>query len=247
MNVELQQLHYDRLDTNYERHYGDSCSRSYRERFINEPMFAGLHLDGEQVLEAMCGSGQMTGYLLSKGARVTGLDVSPRQMSSFIANWPSAEAKCASIFESNIAGESFDLVGVVGGLHHLHPNCAAGIAEIHRLLKPGGYFCFAEPHKGSLPDAVRKLWYRYDKLFAPNEASIDLDQLKAQFAGKFDFQNEKYLGNIAYLFVLNSMIFRIPVRLKSFYSSPAMACESFLNRFMSKWSSCFVVCQWRKL
>lgn len=247
MDIELQQLHYDRLDTQYETHYGDACSLNYREKYINEPMFAGLHLDGKQVLEAMCGSGQTTGYLLSKRAQVTGLDVSPRQIKSFKTRWPGVEARCASIFESNIAGESFDIVGIVGGLHHLHPNCALGVSEIHRLLKPGGYFCFAEPHKGSLPDALRKLWYKYDKLFAPNEASIDLDQLKEQFAGKFDFQNELYLGNIAYLFVLNSMIFRIPVTLKSFYTPPAMACESFVNKFMTKRSSCFVVCQWRKL
>lgn len=247
MDVELQQLHYDRLDTRYERHYGDACSLEYREGLINEPMFAGLELHGKNVLEAMCGSGQTTGHLLSRGARVTGLDVSPQQVNSFNRRWPGVEARCASIFDSGIAANSFDVVAIVGGLLHLHPKCALGICEIHRLLKPGGYFCFAEPHQGSLPDALRKLWYKYDKLFAPNEASIELDQLKAEFAGRFKFMSERYGGNLAYLFVLNSMIFRIPLRLKPFYTSPAMAGESFINRFQTKWSSCFVVCQWQKL
>jgi SAM-dependent methyltransferase len=247
MDVELQQLHYDRLDTRYERHYGDVCSLDYREKYINERMFAGLELDGKHVLEAMCGSGQTTGHLLSRGARVTGLDVSPQQVNSFNRRWPGVEARCASIFDSKIAAGSFDLVAIVGGLHHLHPKCALGISEIYRLLRPGGWFCFAEPHKGSLPDAMRKLWYRYDKLFAPNEASIDLDQLKSNFAGKFEFLSEHYGGNLAYLFVLNSMIFRIPLRLKPFYTPPAMACESFVNKLQAKWSSCFVVCQWQKL
>lgn len=247
MDFELQQLHYDRLDKKYERHYGDACSLDYRERLINEPMFAGLELDGKDVLEAMCGSGQTTGHLLSRGARVTGLDVSPQQVSSFRRKWPHVEVRCASIFDSKIAAGSFDVVAIVGGLHHLHPKCALGISEIHRLLKPGGYFCFAEPHQGSLPDALRKLWYKYDKLFAPNEASIDLEQLKAEFAGKFKFPTEHYGGNLAYLFVLNSMIFRIPVRLKPFYTPAAISCESFVNRFQAKWSSCFVICQWQKI
>ena len=42
---------------------------------------------------------------------------------------------------------SFDCVAVVGGLHHIHPNVKAAVREIHRVLKPGGHFCFMEPHK----------------------------------------------------------------------------------------------------
>ena len=80
---QLQRLHYDRIGSEYESHYGDACSRQYRERFINEPMFAGIHLRGLDVLEAMCGSGQTTEFLLAKGARVTGLDISTYEIDSF--------------------------------------------------------------------------------------------------------------------------------------------------------------------
>jgi 2-polyprenyl-3-methyl-5-hydroxy-6-metoxy-1,4-benzoquinol methylase len=85
---ELQKVHYDRIGTEYESHYGDQCSRQYRERFINQPMFEGIELSGMNVLEAMCGSGQTTEYLLSKGAVVTGLDISPAEIDSFRGRWP---------------------------------------------------------------------------------------------------------------------------------------------------------------
>src|SRR5215510_4543442 len=94
---QLQALHYNRISSQYERHYGDVCSKEYRERFIEQPMFAGIDLRGMNVLEAMCGNGQTTAFLLSQGARVTGLDISTAEIDSFQKRWPSEKARCASI------------------------------------------------------------------------------------------------------------------------------------------------------
>src|SRR6266545_3967753 len=79
----LQRSHYDKIAEEYEAHYGDSSSREYRRRFIYEPMFVGLNLEGLSVLDAMCGSGHTTEYLLSCGADVTGLDISPEEINRF--------------------------------------------------------------------------------------------------------------------------------------------------------------------
>ena len=191
---ELQKVHYDRIGTEYESHYGDQCSRQYRERFINQPMFEGIELSGMSVLEAMCGNGQTTEYLLSKGAVVTGLDISPAEIDSFKQRWPSCEAICGSIFDSGFASASFDCVAIVDGLHHLHPRLGEAVSEIYRILKAGGSFCFAEPYRGSLPDLVRSFWYKHDSLFAINEASLDLTELKRDFSARFSFISE--MGSI---------------------------------------------------
>jgi SAM-dependent methyltransferase len=244
---ELQKVHYDRIGTEYESHYGDRCSQQYRERFINQQMFAGIELSGMNVLEAMCGNGQTTEFLLSQGAKVTGLDISPAEIDSFRRRWPDCNATCSSIIESGFESGSFDYVATVGGLHHLHPHLDDAVSEIHRILKAGGCFCFAEPYRGSLPDLVRSFWYKHDNLFASNEASIDMQALKKTFTTLFSFDREKYLGSVAYLLVLNSMVFRIPVRLKPLYSPVVMTGESFINKFLGKSLSCFVVCQWRKI
>ena len=73
---ELQRHHYDAIASEYERHYGDPWSQGYRWRFMNEPMLEGLGLSGVEVVDALCGSGETTGYLLQRGARVTGVDIS---------------------------------------------------------------------------------------------------------------------------------------------------------------------------
>jgi SAM-dependent methyltransferase len=246
-NIErLQRLHFEAIGSRYQTHYGDPQSQQYRNRFIYEPMFTGIDLSGRNVLEAMCGNGQTTQYLISKGARVTGLDLADAEIGSFRQRWPNCDAHCASIFDSGLPDSSFDCVAIVGGLHHLHPNLSHAVYEVHRLLRPGGYFCFAEPYKGSFPDAIRTFWYKHDNLFASNEASIDLNALETLFSSQFNIQKRMFLGNIGYLFVLNSMIFRLPVRLKRLYSPTLMRIESVINKFQGERLSCFVVSQWQK-
>ena len=172
---ELQRDHFNRLAKHYEAHYDDSTSAEYRRRFFHEPMFRGIDLDGKRVLEAMCGSGQTTRHLTSRGAVVCGLDISENAIASFRRRWPDCTGIAASVLDSGLESESFDCVCVESGLHHLHPHLDRGIDELHRVLVPGGMFCFVEPHAGSLPDRIRRAWYARDALFADNEAAVDLD------------------------------------------------------------------------
>ena len=242
-----QQRHYDTIAADYEAHYSDEWSVEYRRRFIYEPMFAGLNLAGLQVLDAMCGSGQTTSYLLARGASVTGLDISNEVVDTFQSRWAGANVVKRSLLDSGLPDNSFDCVAVVGGLHHIHPNLKAAVREIHRVLKPGGHFCFMEPHSGSLPDVVRKVWYRFDRFFSDNEAAIDVSALQRDFRGSFELRKVNYLGNVAFLLVLNSLIFRIPPKSKRLFAPLLMKLEPWINKLQTKLTSCFVVTQWQKL
>ena len=242
-----QQQHYDTIAADYEAHYSDEWSVEYRRRFIYEPMFAGLNLAGLQVLDAMCGSGQTTSYLLARGANVTGLDISNEVIDTFQSRWTGANAVKRSLLDSGLPDNSFDCVAVVGGLHHIHPNVKAAVREIHRVLKPGGHFCFMEPHSGSLPDVVRKVWYRFDRFFSDNEAAIDVGTLQRDFRESFGLRKVDYLGNVAFLLVLNSLIFRIPPKSKKLFAPLLMKLEPLINKLQTKLTSCFVVTQWQKL
>lgn len=201
-----------------------------------------------KILEAMCGSGQSTDYLLEKGATVTGLDISSEMVNLFKNRHPGSEAYCASILDNGTPSKTFDVVVIAGGLHHVHPHVNSAMIEIHRLLKPNGYFCFYEPHSGSLVDIVRKWWYKRDSYFEDNEASIDIDKLSQRHKTLFENKHTHYLGNIAYLFVLNSLIFRIPLRLKKIYSPFLFFIEHLLSYVVrGKKLTFMVTCKFRKL
>lgn len=242
----LQQEHYDEIATEYEAHYSDACSLEYRNRFIYEQMFNGMDLTGMKVLDAMCGAGQTTEHLLLRNAHVTGLDISEAVIDSFGTRWQGCSVVCRSLLDSGLPSESYDCVTIVGGLHHIQPHVSNAIREIHRILKPGGYFCFMEPHSGSFPDIVRRFWYKHDRYFSDNEAAIDVVGIEHEFAPHFVFKRVKYLGNVAFLLVLNSLIFRIPLRIKPLYSPFLLRLESLIAKLQGKKTSCFVVGQWQK-
>ncbi len=243
----LQKEHFDKIMTQYEMHYDDYWSQKFRSEFVYEYLFRGRSLAGKSVLEAMCGSGQTTEHLLSMGATVTGLDISTEAISSFRSRWPMCTALCASVLDSKLPDNAFDCVVVMGALHHMHPHVNKTISEIHRVLKPGGYFCFSEPTTGSLSDICRNWWYKCDrKFFAENEAAIDLDNLKKEYSSQFEFISEAYLGNIAYLLVFNSLIFRIPLKLKGMYSPLLLWMERVISPFQGKVFSCYATSQWKK-
>jgi ubiquinone/menaquinone biosynthesis C-methylase UbiE len=239
---------FDRIADEYQAHYGDPQSLTYRNRFINRHLFAGIPLAGKKVLDAACGSGETTAYLVDTGAQITGLDISPNMVAAFQQKFPQAVGVCGSIFETGLDDASFDCVSIVGGLHHFHPQVERAVAEVHRVLKPGGHFVFFEPPTGTLPDIVRKFWYRRcAETFADNEAAVDTARLAEQFAGRFRPISQRYGGNLAYLLVLNSMHFHIPAALKRWYAPGAMLVESLIAPWQPRLLSCFTICQWQKL
>ncbi len=242
----IQQAHYDLIGKAYEAHYSDEWSSLYRRRFIYEPLVAGVDLRGRKVLDAMCGSGQTAEYLLGQGALAYGLDVSPQVIEQFRAKLPGAVGVRGSILNSEFADESFDAVFITGGLHHVHPKVPEAVTEIHRILKPGGWLCFYEPHTGSIANAARRLWYRHDSLFEENEAAVDIDDLMRRNAERFDFVTTRYAGGPAYLLVFNSMVFRVPLAWKGRYTPPLLWVERNLERIQGKRTSCFAMVQWRK-
>lgn len=243
----LQQAQYDSIIEQYEAHYSDEFSQRYRETFIHARLTQTLDLRGKKVLEAMCGTGPTTDHLLSLGAQVTGLDISPKCIEMFRRSHPTCDARVASVFQTGLPSNSYDAVVVVGGLHHLHPGTDRAVEEIHRVLKPGGHFCFAEANRGSWLNGLRRIWYKIDPLFEDNETPLDLEELQSKFAARFEFLLAAYHGHIAYLLVFNSMVFRIPWRLKRLFAPVLLDLEVFLQRhFSSKRVSCFFVAQWRK-
>ena len=135
---------------------------------------------------------------------------------------------------------------VVGGLHHVHPHVDEAVDEIWKLLKPGGFFCFSEPHTGSVMNVARRLWYARDTMFESNEAAIDVAALRRTHRAKFDVVGETYFGNVAHTLVLNSMVLRAPPWFKRLYAGPAMALERVLDPILGRKLSCSVSCQWRK-
>lgn len=110
--------------------------------------------DGEKILEVGCGRGYLTRELTRLGWDVIGVDANPKAVSLAVSD--RVRYMRAETLEFDDA--AFDHVVAVHSIEHI-PQIDEALAEMARVLKPGGKALFiypAEPIKGiwAVPTAV---------------------------------------------------------------------------------------------
>ena len=114
-----------------------------------------------RVLDLCCGTGDMTAALLKlrphKATPVTGLDFSSEMLDRARTKYPSPNVVWTEgdAMHLPFPDDSFDLVTAAFGFRNL-TNYAAGLREIHRVLRPGGQLGILECNQ---PDGLRGLGY----------------------------------------------------------------------------------------
>ncbi|WP_353930321.1 class I SAM-dependent methyltransferase [Okeanomitos corallinicola TIOX110] len=113
----------------------------------------GLTLNSEsKILDLCCGSGQTTEFLVKLSHYVTGLDASPLSLKRAKKNVPSANYVEAFAEDMPFADNSFDIVHTSAALHEMQPQQLRKIiAEVYRVLKPGGVFTLVDFHPPTNP------------------------------------------------------------------------------------------------
>lgn len=96
---------------------------------------------GLDVLDVGCGQGIDLANFARAGARVTGVDLTPRHVELAQAHLRALQLE-GTVVQGDaenlpFANRSFDRVSSNGVLHHT-PNMPAALREIHRVLRPGG-------------------------------------------------------------------------------------------------------------
>jgi trans-aconitate methyltransferase len=92
---------------------------------------------GETILDLGCGDGQLTKRIAATGATVCGVDSSPEMVAATRALGIQAEVASAEALPH--ADASFNAVFSNAALHWVRGQDAM-MAEVHRVLKPGGRF-----------------------------------------------------------------------------------------------------------
>lgn len=248
-NVNPQAAHYDRILSDYDRHYYDVHSTRYRERFILEPLLAGIDLRGRRVADLASGTGHTTAYLMQRfpGVEVTGFDVSPGACAGYRrrVGRPSHQF---DLTKRQAAPGVFDACIVMGGLHHCVADLETTFENIAQMLRPGGLLLMFEPNRQYVLQLARDLWYRLDKYFdESNERALAHDEILRQSHGKFCAEHVRFFGGPAFFLVYNSLLFRLPAGLKSATSDLLLGAEALHNRIPGRWLHSSFTARWRRV
>jgi 2-polyprenyl-6-hydroxyphenyl methylase/3-demethylubiquinone-9 3-methyltransferase len=112
----------------------------------------GIDVHGKVVVDVGVGGGYVSGLLARRGARVVGIDIARNALLAGRAHhaqqpWAKNEAFVeASAVRLPVADESVDVASCTDVLVHVPPGLggpAAAIAEMARVLKPGGVLWFS--------------------------------------------------------------------------------------------------------
>ncbi|MGF1492641.1 MAG: class I SAM-dependent methyltransferase [Microcoleaceae cyanobacterium] len=122
------------------------------DRFRRLPL-RGVSFEPQmRVLDLCCGSGQATQVLVQYSQQVTGLDASPWSIQRAQRNVPEATYVEAFAEEIPFPDQTFDLVHTSAALHEMEPEQLRQIlAEVYRVLKPGGVFTLVDFHAPTNP------------------------------------------------------------------------------------------------
>ncbi|MFC1865933.1 class I SAM-dependent methyltransferase [Chloroflexota bacterium] len=152
---------------------------------LTEKLLEFVKVEAKQdFLEVGCGNGLVTKYLAQEyNASVIGIDVDPQQIELACKDVDSIEN--LRYLESDAADlpfkeSSFDVVLSFGVLHHIK-NWLDALKEVKRVLKPGGYFVYADI---VYPERVTRMDGSSNVSFGL--VTIDIDQLNT-FLEKFGF------------------------------------------------------------
>ena len=169
------QSSYDRLASEYSARIFHELEGKPLDRALLEELAARVK---GLVCDLDCGPGRVARYLHEHGAEVCGVDLSPGMVAEARRLNPGLQFEVGDM--RSLAFEDGSLGGVVAmySLIHLDPaELGAAVAEIHRVLRPGGLL-LAGFHRGKEVRHVEELWGQVVQLdfhfFEPEQIGAEL-------------------------------------------------------------------------
>jgi ubiquinone/menaquinone biosynthesis C-methylase UbiE len=192
----------DSVAVHYEaQRYRLAYAACYHAWWMDEMIaMASVLRPGSTVLDDGCGTGHLIERL--SDAKVIGLDLSngmlrqARKRSSCLVQGDSQRLP--------LPDAQFDLVIARSLLHHL-PDPRRGIAEIYRVLKPGGQVVVADTNRSLLNTLPRKLAYRSEH-FSEGHQNLDRREYLTWLERYFRVERVRYFGYLAYPFGFPDMM-----------------------------------------
>jgi len=163
----------------------------------------------QRVLEPMCGMAE--GYEILKRHLLSdfyyyGFDYSENMVEIARNLKPELNIEWNDVTNYQAVNDLFDLIILIGGLHHVYSRTEDVLNKLGKSLRPGGYFLSFEPtHNNWLARRVRQRVYNSNDLFdADTEQGFEHRDLDRYFkSAGYEKVDEVYPGLLAYVLYYN--------------------------------------------
>jgi SAM-dependent methyltransferase len=240
--VERQREHFDRVSSTYFE------SRQHVNHLLLKALMWDYFFLGKQFLQApdlrllepMCG--------FAEGKRIVEEHLQPSfQYSGFDYSAPlvlRAKERDSELdivegnvleFDASECAGRYDLMILIGGLHHVYEQAGEALKRLSPALRPGGHFISYEPTHDFAPVRwVRDSVYQRNTLFdEETERGFALSELDELFAAAgFELVDQMYPGLLSYVLFYNPDAFPL---LNRGGSSLVKACFALDRLFLRSW------------
>lgn len=209
--IEQQKAHFNSIAEKYEN--ARSCKKHLLiKQLIWHHCLKKLPLDPNKkynVLEAMCGFAEGRALIIDHlkiDVDYSGFDYSDVVVNSLKENHPELDIHQEDATQFIPDSASFDIIILIGGLHHVPNHAAKVVNNLSKGLKKGGLFINFEPTYGNpLNHWVRKKIYQKNELFdEETERDFSVKELKSFFeTAKLSPLRVRYPGLLSYILFYN--------------------------------------------
>jgi SAM-dependent methyltransferase len=255
--VERQRAHFDRIATTYFE------SRQHANHLLLKALmwdrfFAGhefLRSPELRVLEPMCGFAEGRRILeqhLQPEFRYSGFDYSVSLIERARELDPALDITMGNVLEFDASGldQPYDLIILIGGLHHVYAQAGEALGRLCTALRPGGHFISYEPtHDLAAVRWIRETIYGRNPLFdVETERGFLLSELNELFEGAgFELADQMYPGLLSYILFYNPDAFPLLNRGGSSLVKATFALDRpFLRNLLGRKLSFATLSLWRK-
>jgi SAM-dependent methyltransferase len=214
-DVERQRVHFESIAATYYDKRQDPAHLLFKsvmwQHFLKHlpEITSAPHLN---VLEPMCGYSE--GYkILTQHTKATitytGFDYSQKLVELGKATHPNQ-----NIFFQDVTTfhpeQIYDVIILIGGLHHVHKHTADVVKNLSKGLRQGGHFIVLEPTYGNqLFGKIRKKIYEKSDFFdAETEQDFAVTELNAHFLREgLSLKRQTYPGLLPYVLYYNPDVF----------------------------------------
>ena len=135
--------------------------------------FARPHCMGRRVLDAACGVGYGSAFIAEAATSVIGVDVDVESIAYASKRYasPTCTFEVMDICQLGFADSSFDAICSFETIEHV-PNPVGALAELRRVLSPGGTLVISTPHVSVTTDAPANPFHMIEYSLADFEALL---------------------------------------------------------------------------